>query len=120
MKNFSNYKDYDKKEDWRIGSKVVHGALGGEPVTGSVSFPIFQTATFKFRGLGDSLGFDYTRCQNPTIEELEPPVLLILTTTVAVPVTVNSIAPVKALSSSIAFTLPSLLVLKVTLPTDLK
>ena len=71
MKNFSNYKDYDKKEDWRIGSKVVHGALGGEPVTGSVSFPIFQTATFKFRGLGDSLGFDYTRCQNPTIEELE-------------------------------------------------
>ena len=56
----------------------------------------------------------------PTIEELEPPVLLILRTTVAVPVTVNSIAPVKALSSSIAFTLPSLLVLKVTLPTDLK
>lgn len=71
MKNFSNYKDYDKKENWKVGSKVVHGALGGEPITGSVSFPIFQTATFKFRGLGDSLGFDYTRCQNPTIEELE-------------------------------------------------
>ena len=71
MKNFSNYKDYDKKENWKIGSKLVHGALGSEPITGSVSFPIFQTATFRFRALGDSLGFDYTRCQNPTIEELE-------------------------------------------------
>lgn len=71
MKNFTNYKDYDKKENWKMGSKLVHGALGGDPITGSVSFPIFQTATFRFRALGDSLGFDYTRCQNPTIEELE-------------------------------------------------
>ncbi len=71
MKNFSNYIDYDKKEGWKEGSKFVHGALGSDPMTGSVSFPIFQTATFRFRALGDSLGFDYTRCQNPTIEELE-------------------------------------------------
>lgn len=71
MKNFSNYVDYDKKENWKEGSKLVHGALGSDPMTGSVSFPIFQTATFRFRALGDSLGFDYTRCQNPTIEELE-------------------------------------------------
>lgn len=71
MKNFSNYVDYDKKENWKMGSKVVHGALGSDPMTGSVSFPIFQTATFRFKALGDSLGFDYTRCQNPTIEELE-------------------------------------------------
>lgn len=71
MKNFSNYIDYDKKEGCKMGTKMVHGAMGGEPLTGSVSFPIFQTATFKFRALGDSLGYDYTRCQNPTIEELE-------------------------------------------------
>lgn len=71
MKNFSNYIDYDKKENWGMGSKVVHGALGSDPMTGAVSFPIFQTATFRFRALEDSLGFDYTRCQNPTIEELE-------------------------------------------------
>lgn len=71
MKNFTNYVDYDKKENLKMGSKLVHGALGTEPLTGSVSFPIFQTATFRFRGLEDSLGYDYTRCQNPTIEELE-------------------------------------------------
>ena len=71
MKNFTNYKEYDKKENLKVGSKVVHGAVGHDPFTGSVSFPIFQTATFRFRGLEDSFGYDYTRLQNPTIEELE-------------------------------------------------
>lgn len=71
MKNFTNYEDYDKKGHLHFGSKAVHGALGTEPLTGSVSFPIFQTATFRFRGLQDSLGYDYTRLQNPTIQELE-------------------------------------------------
>ncbi len=71
MRNFKDYSEYDRKENWKVGSKLVHGAAGGDPLTGSVSFPIYQTATFRFRALGDSLGFDYTRCQNPTIEELE-------------------------------------------------
>ena len=43
MKNFSNYKDYDLKENLHIESKVVHGALGSEPLTGAVSMPIFQS-----------------------------------------------------------------------------
>ncbi len=71
MKNFTNYKEYDKKENLKMGSKVVHGAVGHDPFTGSVSFPIFQTATFRFRALQDSFGYDYTRLQNPTVEELE-------------------------------------------------
>ena len=71
MKNFTDYKEYDKKENLKFGSKVVHGAVGHDPFTGSVSFPIFQTATFRFRGLQDSFGYDYTRLENPTIEELE-------------------------------------------------
>ncbi len=77
MKNFTNYEDYDKKEHMKFGSRAVHGALGIEPLTGSVSFPIFQTATFRFRGLQDSLGFDYTRLQNPTIQELERTVAML-------------------------------------------
>jgi cystathionine gamma-synthase len=39
--------------------------------TGSVSFPIYQTATFSHIGLGQSTGYDYSRLQNPTREELE-------------------------------------------------
>ena len=42
MKNFSNYTDYDKKDNLHFESKAVHGALGTEPLTGAVSMPIFQ------------------------------------------------------------------------------
>ena len=47
MKNFSNYNDYSTKEELHFESKAVHGALGTEPLTGAVSMPIFQTATFR-------------------------------------------------------------------------
>ena len=38
---------------------------------GSISFPIYQTATFAHPGLGQSTGYDYSRVQNPTREHLE-------------------------------------------------
>ncbi len=38
---------------------------------GAISFPIYQTATFAHPGLGQSTGYDYSRVQNPTREQLE-------------------------------------------------
>lgn len=38
---------------------------------GSVSFPIYQTATFAHPAVGQSTGYDYSRLQNPTREQLE-------------------------------------------------
>ncbi|MBQ7943751.1 MAG: PLP-dependent transferase [Lachnospiraceae bacterium] len=38
---------------------------------GAVSFPIFQTATFAHPSVGNSTGYDYSRLQNPTREQLE-------------------------------------------------
>ncbi len=54
-----------------IDTEVVHGARGGDAATGAVSFPIYQSATFRHPGLNQSTGFDYSRLQNPTREELE-------------------------------------------------
>lgn len=71
MKNFSNHRDFDTKENLHFESKAVHGALGTEPLTGAVSMPIFQTATFRHPELGNSTGFDYSRLKNPTRLELE-------------------------------------------------
>ncbi len=71
MKNFSNYNDFDTKDNLHFDSKVVHGALGCEPITGAVSMPIFQSATFRHPELGQSTGFAYSRLQNPTRQELE-------------------------------------------------
>ncbi len=49
----------------------VHGNDYKYDNTGSVSIPIFQTATFAHPGVGQSTGFDYSRLQNPTREHLE-------------------------------------------------
>lgn len=38
---------------------------------GTVSYPIFQTATFAHPSVGNSTGYDYSRLQNPTREHLE-------------------------------------------------
>ena len=42
-----------------------------EKFYGAISFPIFQTATFAHPGVGNSTGYDYSRLQNPTREQLE-------------------------------------------------
>lgn len=65
------YNSFDLKENLHFESKAVHGALGYEPITGAVSFPIFQTATFRHKSFDTSTGYYYTRLQNPTRQELE-------------------------------------------------
>lgn len=71
MRQENYYENYDKKEGLHFDSKVVHGGQGCDPITGAVSFPIFQTATFRHRAFGVSTGYDYSRLQNPTRQELE-------------------------------------------------
>ncbi|MBN7772220.1 trans-sulfuration enzyme family protein [Clostridium aminobutyricum] len=54
-----------------VKTKVVHGYKGYDAQTGAISFPIYQSATFRHPGLNESTGYDYSRLQNPTREELE-------------------------------------------------
>ena len=42
-----------------------------DPATGSISVPIYQTASFGHPALGQSTGFDYSRSSNPTRLALE-------------------------------------------------
>ncbi len=65
------YDDFDRKEELQFESQAVHGALGCEPITGAVSFPIFQSATFRHKSFDVSTGYLYSRLQNPTRQELE-------------------------------------------------
>lgn len=39
--------------------------------SGAISFPIYQTATFAHPDVGSTTGYDYSRLQNPTREQLE-------------------------------------------------
>lgn len=54
-----------------IGTRCIHLEEEGINHYGSVSFPIYQTATFAHPGVGQSTGYDYSRVQNPTREQLE-------------------------------------------------
>ncbi|RCW41919.1 aminotransferase class I/II-fold pyridoxal phosphate-dependent enzyme [Paenibacillus prosopidis] len=42
-----------------------------EPVTGAVSFPVYQATAFRHPKLGESTGFDYARTKSPTRAVLE-------------------------------------------------
>lgn len=59
--------------NYHLNTKCVHGNNEIRTIdsTGSLSFPIYQTATFSHPDVGCSTGYDYTRSQNPTREELE-------------------------------------------------
>ena len=59
------------KKSVSISTKLVHGSRGFDPHTGAVSFPIYQSATFRHPGPNQTTGYDYSRLQNPTREELE-------------------------------------------------
>ena len=54
-----------------IETLLVHGGEAHKSITGSISMPIYQTATFEHPELGKSTGFDYSRTQNPTRQKLE-------------------------------------------------
>lgn len=66
-----------ERTEHKIGTKVVHGYKGYDPHTGAVSFPIYQSATFRHPGLYQTTGYDYTRQQNPTREELEKTIAIL-------------------------------------------
>lgn len=59
------------KFNQNLETKVVHGYNSYDLQTGAISYPIYQSATFRHPGLNQSTGYDYSRLQNPTREELE-------------------------------------------------
>ena len=56
-----------------IGTKCIHLEEDGARLAhyGAISYPIYQTATYAHPAVGESTGFDYSRLQNPTREQVE-------------------------------------------------
>ncbi|MDD4668257.1 MAG: PLP-dependent aspartate aminotransferase family protein [Candidatus Methanomethylophilus sp.] len=55
----------------KIDTELIHGGIDGDPNTGAVNVPIYQTSTFRRPELGRSLGYEYSRTGNPTREAVE-------------------------------------------------
>jgi cystathionine gamma-synthase len=55
-----------------IATKCIHLEKDTKPDQyGAVSYPIYQSATFAHKGIGETTGYDYSRLQNPTRERVE-------------------------------------------------
>ena len=57
----------------KIESRLAQIGSIEEPVTGAVSFPIYQSTAFRHPKLGQSTGFDYARTKSPTRKCLKKP-----------------------------------------------
>lgn len=55
----------------RLESILAQAGRNPAEQTGSISCPIYQTATFRHSALGQSTGYDYSRSANPTRTALE-------------------------------------------------
>ena len=63
--------DKNRNGKFSLEARIVHGYDGCDPLTGAVSFPIYQTSTYLNPKLGSDIKYSYTRCSNPTRNELE-------------------------------------------------
>lgn len=61
----------EQNKDLKIESRLAQIGSIEEPVTGAVSFPIYQSTAFRHPKLGQSTGFDYARTKSPTRKVLE-------------------------------------------------
>jgi cystathionine gamma-lyase len=55
----------------RFETLAVHAGQSPDPATGSVTVPLYQTATFQQRAIGVHRGYEYSRTGNPTRAALE-------------------------------------------------
>lgn len=60
-----------KNKEWHLDSRLAQIGSIEEPVTGAVTYPIYQATAFRHPRLGQSTGFDYSRTKSPTRTVLE-------------------------------------------------
>lgn len=54
-----------------FNTKVIHGGISEDEMTGAVSVPIYQTSTYRQNALGQPKQYEYSRSGNPTRFALE-------------------------------------------------
>src|SRR5215831_5060594 len=52
-------------------TRAIHEGQEPDPATGSVTVPIYQTATYVQDAVGEHKGYDYSRVANPTRTALQ-------------------------------------------------
>ena len=63
--------DLDEQTGWGFDTRAVHTGQAPDPSTGAVVTPISLSTTFAQSGVGEHLGYEYSRSGNPTRTALE-------------------------------------------------
>src|SRR6478672_1174375 len=54
-----------------FATRAIHSGQEPDPLTGSVTVPIYPTSTYVQQGIGEHKGYEYSRVSNPTRTHLE-------------------------------------------------
>jgi cystathionine gamma-lyase/cystathionine beta-lyase/cystathionine gamma-lyase/homocysteine desulfhydrase len=54
-----------------FATRAIHCGQEPDPLTGSVTVPIYPTSTYVQQGIGENKGYEYSRVSNPTRTRLE-------------------------------------------------
>src|ERR1700741_3478322 len=60
-----------KNKPLGFATRAIHSGQEPDPLTGSVTVPIYATSTYVQQGIGKHKGYEYSRVSNPTRTRLE-------------------------------------------------
>jgi len=60
-----------KQKELGFATRAIHDGQQPDPLTGSVTVPIYPTSTYVQQGIGEHKGYEYSRVSNPTRSRLE-------------------------------------------------
>src|SRR3954447_25109971 len=60
-----------KKKNYGFATTAIHAGQEADPLTGSVTVPIYATSTYVQEEIGKHKGYEYSRVSNPTRTRLE-------------------------------------------------
>ena len=87
-----------KEKQFGFATRAIHSGQEPDPLTGSVTVPIYPTSTYVQQGIGENKGYEYSRVSNPTRARLEQN-LAALEGGVAAPVFASGMAAISAIVS---------------------
>jgi cystathionine beta-lyase/cystathionine gamma-synthase len=87
-----------KEKQFGFATRAIHSGQEPDPLTGSVTVPIYPTSTYVQQGIGENKGYEYSRVSNPTRTRLEQN-LAALEGGVAAPVFASGMAAINAIVS---------------------
>jgi cystathionine beta-lyase/cystathionine gamma-synthase len=92
------YSNMKKEKQFGFATRAIHSGQEPDPLTGSVTVPIYPTSTYVQQGIGENKGYEYSRVSNPTRARLEEN-LAALEGGVAAPVFASGMAAISAIVS---------------------